>query len=157
MRQVLTNPEAGYYTTASSSGGSEVFGRKGDFVTSPEITQVFGELIGIWTVAEWIAQGRRSSGVELIEVGPGKGTLMDDILRVCERDKISDLRKLTGNRRSVDSRSLHKASKQYIWLKQVRRCEIFRRSDFVEVMQLLKRPKLDIKGSASTLEPRLCG
>ena len=72
MRQVLTNPEAGYYTTASSSGGSEVFGRKGDFVTSPEITQVFGELIGIWTVAEWIAQGRRSSGVELIEVGPGK-------------------------------------------------------------------------------------
>lgn len=84
MRQVLTNPEAGYYTTPSSRSGTEVFGKKGDFVTSPEITQVFGELVGIWTVAEWMAQGRPRSGVELIEVGPGKGTLMDDILRVSE-------------------------------------------------------------------------
>jgi SAM-dependent MidA family methyltransferase len=82
MRQVLTNPDAGYYTTPSSQSGTEVFGKKGDFVTSPEISQVFGELVGIWTIAEWMAQGRPRSGVELIEVGPGKGTLMDDILRV---------------------------------------------------------------------------
>ncbi|OJJ46605.1 hypothetical protein ASPZODRAFT_96917 [Penicilliopsis zonata CBS 506.65] len=80
MRQVLTNPEAGYYTTRPEDGG-EVFGKKGDFVTSPEISQVFGELVGIWTVAEWIAQGRTRSGVQLVEVGPGKGTLMDDMLR----------------------------------------------------------------------------
>ncbi|GAD95945.1 hypothetical protein NFIA_085200 [Paecilomyces variotii No. 5] len=79
MRQVLTSPEGGYYTTRS--GGTEVFGKKGDFITSPEITQVFGELVGIWTVAEWIAQGRKRTGIELMEVGPGKGTLMDDILR----------------------------------------------------------------------------
>ena len=81
MRQVLTSPDGGYYTTRSDGGG-EVFGRKGDFVTSPEISQVFGELVGIWTIAEWIAQGRKRSGVQLMEVGPGKGTLMDDILRV---------------------------------------------------------------------------
>lgn len=80
MRQALTNPDGGYY--ANRDGTTEVFGQKGDFVTSPEITQVFGELVGIWTVAEWIAQGRKSSGVELIEVGPGKGTLMADMLRV---------------------------------------------------------------------------
>ncbi|PYH93250.1 hypothetical protein BO71DRAFT_381999 [Aspergillus ellipticus CBS 707.79] len=80
MRQVLTNPEGGYYTTRPNGEG-EVFGRKGDFVTSPEISQVFGELVGIWAIAEWMAQGRKRSGVQLIEVGPGKGTLMDDMLR----------------------------------------------------------------------------
>lgn len=78
MRQVLTSPEGGYYTTRG-----EVFGKKGDFITSPEISQVFGELVGIWTVAEWMAQGPKRSGVQLMEVGPGKGTLMDDMLRVC--------------------------------------------------------------------------
>ncbi|GAB1209786.1 hypothetical protein APSETT445_008567 [Aspergillus pseudonomiae] len=81
MRQVLTSPEGGYYTTRPAGDG-EVFGKKGDFVTSPEISQVFGELVGIWTIAEWMAQGRKSSGVQLMEVGPGKGTLMDDMLRV---------------------------------------------------------------------------
>lgn len=80
MRQVLTSPEGGYYTTRPSGDG-EVFGKTGDFVTSPEISQVFGELVGIWTIAEWMAQGRKSSGVQLMEVGPGKGTLMDDMLR----------------------------------------------------------------------------
>ncbi|GFF72815.1 conserved hypothetical protein [Aspergillus udagawae] len=80
MRQVLTSPEGGYYTTRPEGGG-EVFGKKGDFVTSPEISQVFGELVGIWTITEWMAQGRKRSGVQLIEVGPGKGTLMDDMLR----------------------------------------------------------------------------
>lgn len=79
MRQVLTSPEGGYYTTQE---GGAVFGKHGDFVTSPEISQVFGELIGIWTIAEWMAQGRTRSGVQLMEVGPGKGTLMDDMLRV---------------------------------------------------------------------------
>lgn len=61
--------------------GNDQFGAKGDFVTSPEISQVFGELIGVWVVAEWIAQGRKSEGVYLMEVGPGRGTLMDDMLR----------------------------------------------------------------------------
>jgi NADH dehydrogenase [ubiquinone] 1 alpha subcomplex assembly factor 7 len=81
MRQVLTSPEGGYYTTRPEGGG-EVFGKKGDFVTSPEISQVFGELVGVWTITEWMAQGRKRSGVQLIEVGPGRGTLMDDMLRV---------------------------------------------------------------------------
>jgi SAM-dependent MidA family methyltransferase len=87
MRQVLTNPDAGYYTTPSSQSKTEVFGKKGDFITSPEITQIFGELVGIWTVTEWMAQGMPKDGVELIEVGPGKGTLMDDILRVSNTQK----------------------------------------------------------------------
>ncbi|KAI9828054.1 MAG: hypothetical protein M1832_003581 [Thelocarpon impressellum] len=79
MRQCLTSMETGYYT--SSQPGKDQFGRKGDFITSPEISQVFGELVGVWMVAEWMAQGRASKGVELVEVGPGRGTLMDDMLR----------------------------------------------------------------------------
>lgn len=80
MRQCLTSTDGGYYT--SQTQGKDQFGQKGDFITSPEISQIFGELLGIWLVAEWMTQGRVSNGVEVIEVGPGRGTLMDDMLRV---------------------------------------------------------------------------
>lgn len=80
MRQCLTSDLGGYYTSTAPTD-TDQFGTKGDFVTSPEISQVFGELVGLWVVAEWIAQGRRSEGVYLMEMGPGRGTLMDDMLR----------------------------------------------------------------------------
>ncbi|KAF6233739.1 hypothetical protein HO173_007951 [Letharia columbiana] len=85
MRQCLTSPDGGYYT--SQTQGKDQFGQKGDFITSPEISQIFGELLGIWLVTEWMSQGRVSHGVEVIEVGPGRGTLMDDMLRTLSNFK----------------------------------------------------------------------
>ena len=75
MQIVLSHPDYGYYKT------KEPFGVAGDFTTSPEISQMFGELIGIWC-ADILQQMDCAGGVELVEIGPGRGTLMDDLLRI---------------------------------------------------------------------------
>jgi SAM-dependent MidA family methyltransferase len=74
MALCLGDPEHGYYMAR------EPFGRAGDFVTAPEVSQVFGELIGLWAVAAFEAMGAPSPFV-LAELGPGRGTLMADLLR----------------------------------------------------------------------------
>ncbi|PQE16639.1 hypothetical protein CJF30_00003333 [Rutstroemia sp. NJR-2017a BBW] len=81
MRMCLTSDVGGYYT--SKQEGRDQFGKRGDFITSPEISQTFGELVGVWFVTEWLSQGRAKEikGLNLIEMGPGRGTLMADILR----------------------------------------------------------------------------
>lgn len=60
---------------------STVIGRQGDFITAPEISQLFGEMLGIWVVQQWQALGSPMQW-QLIELGPGRGTLMNDALRV---------------------------------------------------------------------------
>lgn len=86
MRQCLTNPDGGYYTSRGQTADSDPFGKRGDFITSPEISQIFGELIGLWTYAEWKAQNIQGK-VNLIELGPGRGTLMADMLRTLRNFK----------------------------------------------------------------------
>lgn len=74
MREALFHPEYGYYVAHAP------FGAQGDFITAPEISQMFGELIGLWAVDCWAKLGAPSS-INLIELGPGNGTLLQDALR----------------------------------------------------------------------------
>ncbi|MEL6437118.1 MAG: class I SAM-dependent methyltransferase [Pseudomonadota bacterium] len=74
MAICLLDPDHGYYTTR------QPFGASGDFVTAPEVSQLFGEIIGAWLIHTWHVIGEPSPFV-LVEFGPGRGTLMKDILR----------------------------------------------------------------------------
>ena len=73
MAECLLHPKHGYYTTR------DPFGAAGDFITAPEISQMFGELLGLSLAQSWLDQG--SPAFTLAELGPGRGTLMADILR----------------------------------------------------------------------------
>ena len=77
MSDCLLHPKFGYYATRNPLGAS------GDFITAPEISQMFGELIGLSLAQSWLDQGAPSPFV-LAEAGPGRGTLMADVLRATQ-------------------------------------------------------------------------
>lgn len=72
MQLCLQHPHLGYYTTRASIGR--------DFTTAPEVSQIFGELVGLWAAQVWLDAGAPRP-VRLVELGPGRGTLMADALR----------------------------------------------------------------------------
>jgi SAM-dependent MidA family methyltransferase len=74
MELCLTHPEFGYYVSR------DPLGREGDFTTAPEVSQMFGELLGLWAASVWKAIGSPPL-LRLIELGPGRGTMMADALR----------------------------------------------------------------------------
>ncbi|MEP3816619.1 MAG: class I SAM-dependent methyltransferase [Nitratireductor sp.] len=74
MALCLFDPEHGYYTTR------DPFGAEGDFITAPEISQMFGELVAVWLYSAWHASGKPQPAT-IAEIGPGRGTLAADIAR----------------------------------------------------------------------------
>lgn len=80
MQACLTNPDYGYYASKSNEVSTNILGTRGDFITSPEISQVFGELMAVFFVSRWEAAGRPQR-IRLVELGPGRGTLLCDLLR----------------------------------------------------------------------------
>ena len=81
MRLAMQHPEFGYYRHG------DPLGQGGDFITAPEISQMFGEMIGLWCADVWQQMGKPDEFI-LLEMGPGRGTLMQDVLRATA--KISD-------------------------------------------------------------------
>ena len=77
MALCLTDHRWGYYATR------DPFGARGDFVTAPEVSQMFGELIGLWMAAVWNRMGEPAN-VHVIELGPGRGSMMVDALRAAK-------------------------------------------------------------------------
>src|SRR5258707_11499429 len=74
MELCLTHPQHGYYIA------HDPLGREGDFTTAPEVSQMFGELLGLWAASVWKAIGSPPM-LRLVELGPGRGTMMGDALR----------------------------------------------------------------------------
>lgn len=80
MTLALHDPKCGYY--ASGAG----IGAEGAFITAPEISQTFGELLGLWLLQTWKDQGRPRKAT-VVELGPGRGTLLCDALRTWRRER----------------------------------------------------------------------
>lgn len=79
MTLCLLDPVDGYYPTRDPLGSD------GDFITAPEISQMFGELLGLWAVQSWQDMNRPQT-VHLVELGPGRGIMMSDMLRAAQLD-----------------------------------------------------------------------
>jgi len=77
MTSCLSHPQHGYYMTR------DPLGRAGDFITAPEISQVFGELVGLWAASVWHLM-EQPDNLRLIELGPGRGTMMLDAMRAAQ-------------------------------------------------------------------------
>ena len=85
MRQALTHPTFGYYTTTAKA----IFGQHGDFITAPEISQCFGECLSLWAISIWQNNNatlfQNKTTFQIVEIGPGKGTLQVDFIRTAKQ------------------------------------------------------------------------
>ena len=72
MKLALTDKKNGYYRKKMPLGS------KGDFITSPDISQIFGEIIGVWILDLWIKLGKPKE-TQIVDLGGGRGTLLSDI------------------------------------------------------------------------------
>jgi SAM-dependent MidA family methyltransferase len=147
MAACLYDPRHGYYTTR------EPFGAAGDFTTAPEVSQMFGELVALWLLSAWHRAGRPRQ-CHLVEIGPGRGTLMADMLRTLARAgpdflAAAEVRlvEISPRLREVQARTLAAAPAEPRWIDRLeelpeRPCflvanELF---DAIPVRQFLRTP-----------------
>lgn len=95
MNECLVNPKYGYYYKKDNT----IFGKSGDFITNPEISGIYGQLLCVWIYKEWENLGKPSK-FNIIELGPGNGTLMKDILNTSKNFK--DFKNCLNNIHLID-------------------------------------------------------
>lgn len=114
----LQDADDGYYRHKAAIGAG------GDFVTAPEISQVFGELIGLWCAVAWQQMGGPPA-VRLIELGPGRGTLMADALRAAQRVPAFraalrvELVESNATLEAAQRLALHDAGVPVVWMREL--------------------------------------
>jgi SAM-dependent MidA family methyltransferase len=114
MALCLTDPAHGYYTTR------DPLGERGDFVTSPEISQMFGELIGLWMAAVWKQMGEPPN-LRVIELGPGRGTMINDAMRAAKvmpafrEAAVLDLVEISPALKAVQEKTLEQLPVPMFW------------------------------------------
>lgn len=117
MSTCLFDPEFGYYRRPKAIGA------KGAFTTAPEMTQMFGELIGLFLARSWVDQGRPSP-LTIAELGPGRGVMMADILRsaakVSDLCDAADLVLLESSPTLRDAQSKRLSQYQPVWIDQIK-------------------------------------
>ncbi len=119
MKQVLSiNPDS-YYISAENIGAN------GDFITSPEISQLFGETISLWAIEQWQKLGKPNEFC-LLELGPGQGTLMDDLLRTSSKiaktfAKAAKVHLLEINQKFIQKQKIKLArhKKEITWIEDI--------------------------------------
>lgn len=118
MAECLLHPTHGYYAQR------EPFGHSGDFITAPEISQMFGEIIGAFMINAWRQAGRPTPFV-LCELGPGRGTLMTDIVRTARIDAAFEnaaqimLVEASERLRTIQAKTLGPAATRTQWLDRI--------------------------------------
>jgi len=120
MTQALFDPQDGFYATKDPIGAGS------DFITAPEVSQMFGELLGLWAAQSWHDMGRPDP-FYLIELGPGRGTMMSDILRACRAapgflDAVRvTLIEASAALKAVQAKTLGPSGAQIQWVKDLER------------------------------------
>jgi SAM-dependent MidA family methyltransferase len=122
MTLALHDPQSGYYATRDPFGPRKE-SKGGDFITAPEISQMFGEMLGLWLAQAWLEQGCPKRPV-LMELGPGRGTLMADMLRALKAvpDFLADLDvvlvEASPHLRDVQAATLKDSGAHVLWQHQ---------------------------------------
>jgi NADH dehydrogenase [ubiquinone] 1 alpha subcomplex assembly factor 7 len=118
MEACLSDARAGYYSSRQPIGAA------GDFTTAPEISQIFGELLGAWAVAVWQSMGSPKEAV-IAELGPGRGTLMADALRAWRSvpDFLGSISvalvETSGALREMQKKTLRGSPAEIVWCERI--------------------------------------
>lgn len=154
MKEALSTSNESYYKS------TKTLGKEGDFITSPEISQLFGEIIALWAIEKWRSIGSPEK-FALVELGPGRGKLMQDFLRVSRLDKTfyaaSEIFLYEINPFFIDLQKTNLAehNKTISWIKNIEEIPqiptIFIANEFFDALPIKQYLKVKTKWFESTL------